>query len=478
MANTCEHGKPLMWLALYFPQLPIDRQDQRSADEPRAVILSEGPRRRVMACNACAEAYGIKPGQALKNAYALVPNLLISDFDEYEQAAHLEQLTLWALQFSSWICPEEPDIILLEIAASLKLFDGLDGLLHQVSLGAKEQHVSVLMGIAPTPKAAELFARAGMQQAVTDMPTLLETLSRVPVSFLPLDDFTLKGLRQSGIRTLGELRAIAPAALTRRFGSQCTELLYKLDGRLPDPKAAYKAAETFSQGVDLPLEAPDTGALAFPLNRLLGSLGGYLRTRDLGIRHLDIVLFHHKRKATRVAIKFLDATANIPHLFRVATERLATITLDAPVIRLAIESTELASLTREGGDLFQKSRAQSNSIEQVLDKLVARLGKDALYTAQPGDDHRPEKAWMSALLEQQQPPEQWPARPVWLLREPRPLSEDMTLHTLPERIENGWWDETDVRRDYFIASSKSGAYYWVYRLRHQSTQYWVHGLFA
>ena len=126
-----------MWLALYFPQLPIDRQDQRSADEPRAVILSEGPRRRVMACNSCAEAYGIKPGQALKNAYALVPNLLISDFDEYEQAAHLEQLTLWALQFSSWVCPEEPDIILLEIAASLKLFDGLDGLLHQVSLGAK-----------------------------------------------------------------------------------------------------------------------------------------------------------------------------------------------------------------------------------------------------------------------------------------------------------------------------------------------------
>ena len=478
MANTQLYGDSLMWLALYFPQLPIDRQDQSSTDEPRAIVLHEGPRRRIMACNSCAANNGIKAGLALKNAYALVPDLIISDFDEQEQEAHIEQLTLWALQYSSWVCPEPPDIILLEIAASLKLFGGLNELIKHIVNTARKQHVSVSTGIAPTPKAAELFARAGMHEPVTDSSTLIDVLATVPVAYLSLDDFTLKGLRQSGIRTLGEIRTIPPAALTRRFGNQCTELLYKLDGRLPDPKKAYRASESFSQGVDLPLEAPDTAALAFPLNRLLGALGGYLKARDLGVRHLDIVLFHHKRKATRLALKFLDATANTNHLFRVATERLGGLELEAPVIRLALESTELASLEREGRDLFQKSQAQSSSIEQVLDKLVARLGKDALYTALPGNDHRPEKAWMSALLERQQPPEQWPARPMWLLKEPKPIQEKMTLHTLPERIENGWWDDTDVRRDYFIASTSSGAYYWVYRKRQDSDHFWIHGVFA
>ncbi len=478
MANPKRYGEPLMWLALHFPQLPIDRQDQSSADEPRAIVLHEGPRRRIMACNQCATNEGIKAGLALKNAYALVPDLIISDFDETEQNAHIEQLTLWALQYSSWVCPEPPDIILLEIAASLKLFGGLNELIQHVVNTAHEQQVSVSTGVAPTPKAAELFARAGMHEPVIHNQSLVETLATVPVGYLPLDDFTLKGLRQSGIHTLGELSIIPPAALTRRFGNKCTELLYKLDGRLPDPKEAYKASETFSQGVDLPLEAPDTAAMAFPLNRLLGALGGYLKARDLGVRHLDVVLFHHKRKATRLPLKFLDATANTTHLFRVATERLGGLELDAPVIRLALEATELASLEREGRDLFQKSQAQSSSIGQILDKLVARLGKDALYTAQPGDDHRPEKAWMSALLERQQPPDQWPARPVWLLSEPKLIQEKMTLHTLPERIENGWWDDTDVRRDYFIASTNSGAYYWVYRKRHDSEQYWIHGVFA
>lgn len=48
----------------------------------------------------------------------------------------------------------------------------------------------------------------------------------------------------------------------------------------------------------------------------------------------------------------------------------------------------------------------------------------------------------------------------------------------PERIENGWWDATDVRRDYFIARDAGGAYYWVFRLRHDPERVWIHGLFA
>jgi len=468
----------MMWLALYFPQLPIDRQDHSSADEPRAIVLQEGARRRIMACNSCAADSGVRAGLALKNAYALVPGLITSDFDETAQQAHLEQLTLWALQYSSRVTPEPPDLIMLEIAASLKLFGGLEALLKRLVTEAVEQHVRLSTGIAPTPSAATLFARAGMHHPVINESSLREALADVPVTYLSLDAFTLKGLRQSGVRTLKELYTIPPAALTRRFGSTCTDLLYKLDGRLPDPRESYQAPEHFYQAVDLPLEAPDTGALSFPLNRLLGSLGGYLKARDLGIRHLDIVLFHHRRTTTRVPLKFLDATANTAHLFRVATERLGALRLEAPVVSLALESAELASLQREGRDLFQKSQAQASSIEQVLDKLVARLGKGALYTALPGDDHRPEKAWMSALLEKQKAPIRWPARPVWLLREPEPLHQKVQLQTLPERIENGWWDDTDVRRDYFIASTASGAYYWVYRHRRDPHQLWIHGLFA
>ena len=33
----------------------------------------------------------------------------------------------------------------------------------------------------------------------------------------------------------------------------------------------------------------------------------------------------------------------------------------------------------------------------------------------------------------------------------------------PERIESGWWDRTDVARDYYVARAEDGARLWVFR---------------
>ncbi|HAQ72553.1 MAG TPA: DNA repair nucleotidyltransferase, partial [Pseudomonas sp.] len=54
--------------------------------------------------------------------------------------------------------------------------------------------------------------------------------------------------------------------------------------------------------------------------------------------------------------------------------------------------------------------------------------------------------------------------PGWLLREPRPLP-DAAVRMLegPERIESGWWDGDDVRRDYYRIETRSGQQGWAYR---------------
>jgi protein ImuB len=49
----------------------------------------------------------------------------------------------------------------------------------------------------------------------------------------------------------------------------------------------------------------------------------------------------------------------------------------------------------------------------------------------------------------------------------------------PERIEAGWWDGDDARRDYFVARLADGALAWVYREADLSSPTWrLHGLFA
>jgi len=469
----------MLWLALLFPQLPIDRQPASNTAKPSAVVLHEGPRKHILACNAAAVAAGVHAGQALNNAYAIVPDLLVNEFDKDEQAAHLEQLTLWALKFSSWVTPHPPNTVLVEIEASLKLFGGIDVLVASLYHEAADQGLTLRSAIAPTPSAAMLFAQFGQNTPIRQVAGLQSALASVPVEYLPIDAFTFKGLHQSGIRTLGQLQQLPPASLTRRFGHHCTDLLFRLDGRLPDPQPAFVPPDTFTQSVDLPLEARGTNGLAFPLNRLLSALGGYLRISDLGIRHLDITLYHHRLTPTVVPLRFLDATADATHLYRVASERLAATVLPAPVIRLRIDSQDLANVERHSNDLFRNRQPQASSIQQLLDKLMARLGKNSLFTALPGDDHRPEKAWLAALLDDNSGSSpHWPARPIWLLTQPVRAQLPLELTSLPERIENGWWDNLDVRRDYYIARDSGGAHYWVYRLRHDPAVTWIHGLFA
>jgi protein ImuB len=77
-------------------------------------------------------------------------------------------------------------------------------------------------------------------------------------------------------------------------------------------------------------------------------------------------------------------------------------------------------------------------------------------------------------------------RPLWLLEEARPLGvaleeKPWILRDGPERIESGWWDGHDFRRDYFVAEDPGGSIVWLYRDHRYGTddgEWFMHGWFA
>ena len=79
------------------------------------------------------------------------------------------------------------------------------------------------------------------------------------------------------------------------------------------------------------------------------------------------------------------------------------------------------------------------------------------------------------------------SRPLWLLAQPEALTthrgrprRDGTLELLagPERIESGWWDGGDVRRDYYVAQTTAGARLWIYRDCTGERAWFLHGIFG
>jgi protein ImuB len=130
---------------------------------------------------------------------------------------------------------------------------------------------------------------------------------------------------------------------------------------------------------------------------------------------------------------------------------------------------------------------------QLVERLRARLGEEAVYAIAPVPEHRPEAAWQrvhelrltSAARRGEIPAVCDMPRPVWLLDEPAMLSQSLEqllhqgliLEDGPERIESGWWDGKDVARDYYIARQVLGARWWVFQER-RTKNWFLHGVFA
>ena len=141
-----------------------------------------------------------------------------------------------------------------------------------------------------------------------------------------------------------------------------------------------------------------------------------------------------------------------------------------------------------------------DSAPQLVERLRARLGEEAVYGVASIPEHRPEAAWrrVHELLLISAPrmremadrsTEGGMPRPVWLLDSPLPLPEpDMQRHQSglilaegPERIESGWWDGNGVARDYYVAHRCGGRMpkqkLWIFQER-QSKRWYLHGMFA
>jgi protein ImuB len=69
----------------------------------------------------------------LSAAYALSPQLIVHTRDTKAEQSCLEEIALWALQYTSQVSLLAPDSLLLEIGASLKLFGGLDALCKRIN---------------------------------------------------------------------------------------------------------------------------------------------------------------------------------------------------------------------------------------------------------------------------------------------------------------------------------------------------------
>jgi len=482
----------MLWMALHFHSLPLEIF---ARGVPQTVLLavvsSSGVNATVVACNSAARRCGVRDGMPVSAAWALASDLKIAVRDAGAERAALERIAAWALQFTPTVNITPPADVLLELAGSLKLFGGLHHLRVQVRKGLSAIGYSAVIACAPTPFAAQLFARAGLSVKIERQDALLRGLGRLPVELLDQPPGIISTLRDIGVRTLGDCLALPRDGLARRFGPNLLDGLDRALGSIPDPRANFVPPPAFAASLELPAPVIQSEMLLFAARRLLVELCGFLAATGSGAQHLRFVLAHEDRVGTQVEMKLVAASRDPVHLSEILRERLSRVSLPCPATAITLTSEGLLPLSSHNLSFLPDSSQRTRVVARLVERLHARLGDDAVAGLAAVADHRPECAWRVCKPGNDGVTDELPyhppfSRPLWLLHCPQPLKEvasipccdgPLTLLAGPERIESGWWDEGEVARDYFIARNYASLL-WIYRERRGSGCWYLHGIFG
>jgi protein ImuB len=471
----------MLWLCLHFPDFPLELREPR---ESGCVAIADrrGPRRLLIACSEGSLRQGLQRGMDATTALAQVPTLKLIERSKSQERAALKALAAWAEQFSSAVYVDVDRWLLwIEIGASLQYFQGLEALTLKISHSIESLRYTAVMGVAPTLEAAALLARHASSTFILQSVDMHSTLAPLTLNTLAIKANALEALHGIGWRTIGEVMAIPRDQLARRFGPELTLYLQRLLGECADPREPHRPPLIYRRRFELSAPVQATEPLLFILRRLLSELQGYLRGRDTALQSLRLTLCHEKLPATVLELRTTAPQRDAARLLSLLREQLDRTVLPAPTEELLLEVDRFIGLGDTQQDLFDASPHRDHAWSNLLDKLRARLGEQAIRRLGLRDDHRPEKAWCVVLddtVAAAQPAndEVMPQRPLWLL-DSQPIRQLPKLLGKPERIEAGWWTGEDTRREYYIAETAEGSKWWLYR--DAATHCWyLQGLWA
>lgn len=407
------------------------------------------------------------------------------------ETADLERLASWAARFTPDVSIEGDQALLLEISGSLQLFNGPEKIQALLQQGLCARGHEPVISCAPTARGSLWLARAGVQYILLTRDELRHQLLPVPVEHLGWPAATLKMLAQTGIRTLGECVRLPRQGFARRFGLARLHEIDQAFGRRPELRQSHVVPVHFADTLELPVETTCVAVLLAGFQRLLSGLGECLKLRQASTDALQCHLRHPDGSDTQLLLRLRRPAAVATVFTDLLRLRLEALVLPAPVTLLVLRARLSPGQEVTGSDLLGRELQADSGLSGLLERLRARLGRHAVQGLALVDDYRPERAWRPVgdplgvrrtILRQG-----IPRRPVWILPVPKLLhqvagqpSHDGALHLElgPERIETGWWDGDDVRRDYYVARNRRGARLWVYQDLRRAVDWYLHGIFS
>ncbi len=457
---------------------------------------------RLDAVNSQARRYGVREGQSIAEASALVAGLVVRRLSLSALARALEGVAEAALGFGATVAVGPPDTVWVDVTGSAHLFGGETALGTELVSRVRAMGHAVRVAVAGGPTIARMLARWAQPVAaargepglcVVPAQQTLAKMADLPVIALPLDEDLGAWLVRLGVLTVGELARLPRAALGTRLEGSARRVLELAQGRDDEPLVPFRPPRTIVEETSWEHEASGNEPLLFALRGLSARVSARLAGRGeaaqslvLGIEHARaFARFNSAEPTTSLRFALSTPLWREEQLYRIVASRLERVKLAAPSVGLRLEVPVLVpSVARQldFAEFMAGSQGAEDELPLIMAELVADIGEDRIGVLALVDSHRPEaqtalvpaelgkrsEAAREGRATRGQPrraePRRLPGAPTRLLPEAVPIQGALhvgaafavgeRLYTVERilfehRLEGvEWWSRSPIARDY------------------------------
>lgn len=502
---------PHRFISIWFPNLATDHQIRVRPELyglEFALAAPERGRMVVTAVSAEAGALGIETRMVVADARAILPSLVVLDDEPDVTRQALQALAEWCLRYTPTVALNAPDGLILDVTGCAYLWGGERAYMNDLTTRLSHAGYTIRAAMADTIGTAWAHAHYGRPGTIIPPGEQRNALLKLPPAALRLLPETLEKMQKLGFYTINSFIQIPARMLRRRFGEDLLEKLNKALGYSQEFIEPIRQAIPYQER--LPCLEPILTAtgIEIALQKLLEMLCARLVKEGKGLRKSVLSCFRVDGKTQQIDIVTNRASHHVKHLFRLFELKIKTIAPGFGIELFLLEAPEVEDMDVTQETMWDTTGGFENAaITELLDAVTGRTGTDTIHRYLPDEHHWPERSVKTVTSLREKPNTGWRTdrqRPVFLL--PKPESIEVTapvpdypptlfvykgkVHYIsksegPERIEQEWWLQQGLHRDYYTLEDQQGQRYWVFRLGpypeekdKEMPEWFIHGFFA
>jgi DNA polymerase-4 len=272
----------------------VEQRDRPELRGKPVIVGGGGPHDRGVVSAASYEArrYGVRSAMPLRTAGRLCPQGVFLAVDGAKYARVSRQVMAILRRFTPRVEQISIDEAFLDVAGSEALFGPPETIARTIKVSIRDElHLTASVGVASNKLVAKIASELRKPDGLVIVAPGTEATFLAP---LPIERLwgvgprTRDVLSEYRVHTIGDLAALPPDLLERRFGTRGPELVARARGVDPSPVSDEHEAKSVSHEHTFDVDSDDWEVLERTLLALAEGVAGRLRAGGLGASTVGI----------------------------------------------------------------------------------------------------------------------------------------------------------------------------------------------